>query len=269
MEQISESLAGRCAVLECHSLAAIEYERWSQESLIGDRLWTWIFQVGYPEIHAKNLDPQRFYADYLVTYLERDIRQILQVKNLRDFDRFLRLCALRTGQLLSYHSMAGDIGVSPNTIKSWISVLESSNIIYLLEPYFQNLGKRIVKTPKLYFMDTGLAAFLVGFRNEKDLKGSPLQGAFFETHALGQILRYFSNRGKRPGVYFYRDHYRHEVDFVIAISAALKLIECKLNPQNPRKIKGFEEILKLIGPERCFLEISSQPNVVPNISINN
>lgn len=140
---------------------------------------------GYPEIHARQLDPERFFADYLVTYLERDVRQALQVRNLRDFDRFMRLAAVRTGQLLSMNSLASDIGVTPSTVKSWLSVLEASNIILLLEPYYQNLGKRIVKTPKLYFLDTGLACFLAGIHTVEALRHSSLLGALFETLALG------------------------------------------------------------------------------------
>ncbi len=259
MEKVSESLAGRCAVLECHSLSAREYEKWKKKKLNESALWEWIWKGGYPELHAKHLAPEPFYADYLATYLERDVRQIIQVRNLRDFNRFLRLSALRTGQLLSYHSMASDIGVSPNTIKSWLSVLESSNVIYLLEPYYQNFGKRIVKTPKLYFLDTGLASYLAGFRTLQDLKNSHLAGAFFETHSLGQIIRYYSNQGLRPNLYFYRDHYGHEVDFVIPVGEKLTLIECKLSPTALNKIKGFQEIEKLIGPDRILKKLLMTP----------
>ncbi|MBI1871305.1 MAG: DUF4143 domain-containing protein [Chlamydiae bacterium] len=218
-------------------------------------LWEWIWKGGYPELHAKGLKPERFYADYLVTYLERDIRQIIQVKNLRDFDRFLRLCATRTGQLISYSTLASDIGISPNTIKSWIGLLEASHVIYLLEPYYENLGKRIVKTPKIYFLDTGLASFLAGFQNPIDLMKSPLQGAFFETHVLGQMIRHLQNRGKTPALYFYRDHAGCEIDFVIPQGNALKLIEAKCASILPTQIKNFQEITQRVGKERIISQI--------------
>ncbi len=259
MEKVSESLAGRTAILQCHSLSAREYAAWKQKQFDPEFLLEWIVLGGYPELHAKSLDPGRFYADYLATYLERDVMQILQVKSLRDFDRFLRLCAVRSGQLLAYNSLAADVGVSPNTIKSWVSILEMSNVIYLLEPYYQNLGKRIVKTPKIYFLDTGLASFLAGIRSSNDLKSSQLLGPFFETHVLGQILRHFANQGKRADIYFYRDHHGHEVDFLIPVGESVQLIECKWSERPSLEIKGFQEILKLIGPKR----ILSQTLIVP------
>src|SRR5262249_11920459 len=146
-----------------------------------ERLARWMLMGGYPELHAAAIPPEEFYADYVATYLERDVRQILQVRNLRDFDRFLRLCATRTGQLLNLGSFSADLGLSPNTVKSWIGVLAASGILAVVEPYFENLGKRIVKTPKLYFLDTGLCCYLAGLRTEHALLQSSLLGAFFET----------------------------------------------------------------------------------------
>lgn len=259
MDKIAESLAGRCAIIDCHSLSALEYEKWAGESLNENLLWRWIWRGGYPELLVKDLAPERFFSDYLATYLERDVRQVLQVKNLRDFDRFLRLCAVRTGQLLSYDSIAGDVGVSPNTIRSWLSVLESSNIIYLLQPYFKNLGKRLVKSPKLFFLDTGLAAYLAGFRTEKELSQSNIAGAFFENHVLAQIIRYYGNRGQRAEIYFYRDHYGHEVDFVLPQGNALHLIEAKIGGGLPQKIPGFQEILKLAGSQNVLSQTLTTP----------
>lgn len=252
MHGVTESLAGRVAVLDCHSLSIAELERWSGKTAEGAQLLDWIVHGGYPELHAKSLDPQRFYADYLVTYLERDVRQVLQVKSLRDFDRFMRLVAIRTGQLLSYSSYASDLGVSPNTIKSWISVLEASNIVRLLEPYYSNIGKRLVKTPKLYMLDTGLACYLAGIRSANDLHQSALLGAFFETHVMGQIVRWYANRGLTPSVYYYRDHHGHEVDFVVAVGEKLKLIECKWSETPPSNLKGFEEVARQLGEKNVL-----------------
>jgi len=156
---------------------------------------------------------------------------------------------VRTGQLIAYSSWASDIGVSPNTLKNWLSVLEASHVIHILEPYYQNLGKRIVKTPKFYFLDTGLACYLAGVRSPQELMRGPLQGALFETHVLGQILRHFYNRGISPALYFYRDHAGYEVDFVIPEGGGLKLIECKTAPP-AGSVRGFDEILRLVGPRK-------------------
>jgi hypothetical protein len=252
MQGVTESLAGRCSILQCHSLSAKEYEMWSQKIVEGETLIKWMFEGGYPELHAKGLDPEMFYSDYLATYLERDVRQAIQVRSLRDFDRLMRLCASRNGQLLSYSSLATDVGVSSNTVKGWISVLEASNIIYLLEPFYQNLGKRIVKSPKLYFLDTGLLSFLLGIRSKEDLRRSTLIGQIFEAHVLGQIVRYFANKGKQAPIYFYRDHYGHEIDFIFPIGNAFKLAECKWTETPPNTTKGFEEFIKLVGEKRII-----------------
>ncbi len=252
MQGVTESLAGRAAIIECHSLSALELERWSGKTAEGDTLIEWIVQGGYPELHARGLPPERFYADYLSTYLERDVRQVLQVRSLRDFDRFMRLAAVRTGQLLAYNSFASDLGVSPNTVRSWLSVLQASNVVYLLEPYYRNLGKRIVKAPKLYFTDTGLAAYLAGIRSAADLQASSLLGPFFETHALGQLLRANANRGLVTDVYYYRDHHGHEVDFVIPVGESLKLYECKWSEAPDTRVKGFEEITRLVGVDNVL-----------------
>jgi uncharacterized protein len=252
MQGVTESLAGRAAILDVYPLSLRELEAWSGRTAEGDTLLEWMLNGTYPELHAKGLESQRFYSDYVATYLERDVRQVLQVKNLRDFDRFLRLAAAGTGQLLSMTSMASSVGVSPNTVKSWLSILEASNIIFLLEPYYRNLGKRIVKTPKLYFLDTGLAAFLAGFRTANDLRQSTLVGAFFETLVLGQIVRHMAAKGQKPNVYFFRDHYGHEVDFLIPVGEKLVLLECKWSETPPKKLKGFLEITKLVGTENVI-----------------
>jgi uncharacterized protein len=250
MEGVTESLAGRIAVLELHSLSLAEIEKSEGKQTNVKQLVEWMWKGGYPEIYSEDLSVERFYSDYLATYLERDVRQVLQIRNLRDFDRFMRLAASRSAQLLSLNSMASDIGVSPNTVKSWISILEASNIIYLLEPYYENFGKRIVKSPKLYFLDTGLAAFLAGFRSPEELQNSNALGAFFETLALGQIVRWHTNRGQPPNIYFFRDHHGNEVDFLVPRGEHLLLFECKWAETPPKTIKGFEEIVRIAEKDR-------------------
>jgi predicted AAA+ superfamily ATPase len=259
MQGITESLAGRASVLALHSLSAREFEKWSGTTVERQSLLEWMLTGGYPELHSRGLDPGRFFGDYLATYLERDVRTVLGVRSLRDFDRFMRLCASRTGQLISYSSLASDLGVSPNTVKSWLSVLDASNIVTLLEPYFENLGKRIVKTPKLYFMDTGLCSYLLGARTTNDLANSPMLGAVFETHVLGQIVRHFANSGRRPDLYFYRDHHGREIDFIFPSAGRFALIECKWTESPASAQRGFRELESLVGPAR----IVSQTIITP------
>jgi predicted AAA+ superfamily ATPase len=260
MEGVTESLAGRSSVLTLHPLSAREYEAWSGTTLDRVALAEWMLRGGYPEVHSRDLDAERFFGDYLATYLERDVRSILGVRSLRDFDRFMRLCAARTGQLVSYSALATDLGVSPNTVKSWLSVLEASNIVCLLEPYFENLGKRLVKTSKLYFLDTGLCSYLLRARTPDDLLRSPMLGAVFETHVLGQIVRHFANQGRRREVYFYRDHHGHEVDFLIPSAGRFALIECKWAESPGANQRAFSEFETLVGPDR----IISQTIITPD-----
>ncbi len=227
MEGVSESLAGRVSILELHSLSLREIERvrgpMDRPTAMLDALW----RGGYPEVYARDLAPSRFYSDYVATYLERDVRQALNVRSLRDFDRFLRLCATRSGQLLNMNGLASDVGISPNTVGAWLSVLEASNVVLLLPPYYRNLGKRLVKTPKLYFLDTGLLCHLLGMRSADAAGQSAMLGALFETLVAGQLVRAFANRGLRPDLYFYRDHQGNEVDFVVPVGEQAHLLECK------------------------------------------
>ena len=260
MEGVTESLAGRSSVLTLHSLSAREFEAWSGKTLDRPALVDWMLRGGYPELHSRGLDPERFYGDYLATYLERDVRSILGVRSLRDFDRFMRLCAVRTGQLVSYSSLATDLGVSPNTVKSWLSVLDASKIVFLLEPYFENLGKRIVKMPKLYFLDTGLCSYLLGARTPEDLIRSPMLGAIFETHVAGQIVRHYANQGRRREIYFYRDHHGREVDFLIPSAGRFALVECKWAESPGPTHRGFSELEALVGSERIISKTIVTPD---------
>ena len=248
MQGVTESLAGRVAIMHLHSLSLSELEDGTDTKAAGKQLLDWMLAGGYPEVHAHGLAPARFYSDYVATYLQRDVRQLLEVRNLRDFERFLRLLALRSGQQFVVSSFASDLGISPDTVKSWLSALEASQIIYILQPYFRNLGKRLVKTPKVYFMDTGMMCFLAGIQTVEALRQSTLLGQVFETLTLGQYIRARHNRGLDATVYFYRDHAGHEVDFVVPEGEGLHLIECKWNEQPDLRQSGFAELEKLLGP---------------------
>ncbi len=268
MRGVNESLSGRISILECHSLSIREIHNHTKLELNTNQILKWMIQGGYPELHAYNLKPERFYADYLATYLERDVRQLTNVKNLSIFDKFLRLLALRSGQILSMNSLASDVGVSSHTIKNWISILEASNIIYLLKPFYNNYGKRLIKSPKLYFLDTGLLCFLSGIHNIEALESSSLLGSYFETLVLGQLVRNFCNKGLPLNLYFFRDNHGTEIDFIIPEGNKVELYECKWKLQSgipPKNIAKFKEIIgedniksiKVITSSKTFEKISS------------
>jgi len=246
MKGVTESLSGRISILECHSLSIRELYHHQKGDFSTKQILKWMVQGGYPELHAYDLPPERFYADYLVTYLERDVRQLINIKELSTFDKFLRLLALRSGQVLSMSALASAVGVSSHTIKSWISVLEASNIIYLLRPFYNNFGKRLIKSPKIYFLDTGLLCFLAGIYNSEALEKSSLLGSYFETLALGQLIRNFCNKGLPINLYFFRDNYGNEIDFIIPEGNNVNIYECKWKLENgivPKNTLKFRSII--------------------------
>lgn len=181
----------------------------------------------YPALFARDLSPALWLANYVNTYLERDVRQIQAVRDLALFQRFLRLCAGRTGQLLNAASLAADAGVSPRTVQGWLSILEASYVIRLLRPYCANLGKRLVKSPKIYFVDVGLAAHLIGIQDPSQVAAHPLRGALFETFVVGEFLKDRLNRGLAADLYFWRDNHGHEIDLLRQNSTRLDAIEIK------------------------------------------
>jgi uncharacterized protein len=245
MQGVSESLAGRSGVLTMLNLSFEELKS-SDASASADEF---LFRGGFPELYERQeIDSHIWFASYLSTYLERDVRNILSIGSLRDFDRFLRAAALRTGQILSYSELARDVGIAPNTAKSWISVLEASGQLYLLEPYHRNLGKRLIKSPKLYLTDTGLAAFLMGFESVQELFRSPLAGALWETHVIMETVRHFAAQGKRKPLWFWRTVQGAEVDLLIEQGGQFVAIETKLaeHPGNDAA-KGFKALKSLYG----------------------
>lgn len=229
MQNVSESLAGRCGIIEMSTLSWSEIRQAGAEA----EPLTILVQGGFPALHAgQGIEPRDFYSSYVATYLERDVRNLKAVGSLRDFDRFLRACAIRTGQILSYSDLARDVGVAPNTAKGWISVLEASGQIRLIEPYHRSLGKRLVKSPKLCFMDTGLACRLAGIDDRAALLRSPMAGALWETWVIGQVIRQFqANRDSSP-LWFWRTSQGQEVDLVIERGGRFIIAECKL-AENP------------------------------------
>jgi predicted AAA+ superfamily ATPase len=225
MQNATESLAGRCGVLEMNSLAYREARGAVSELDDID----FLVRGGFPELYSVPTDrPADWYSSYVATYLERDVRNARHVGDLRDFSRFLRACALRSGQLLSFSDLARDVGVAPNTARAWLSVLQASGQVFLLEPYHRSAGKRLVKAPKLYFLDTGLACHLVGIADRATLFASPLAGAFWETFVVGQIVRHFQVSTTKPPIWFWRTSQGDEVDVLVEYGKRFVAIECKL-----------------------------------------
>lgn len=247
IQGISESLAGRCGVLNMFNLSAEEIK-----NTFGSFHEThYLFHGGYPELYANpDMDPGFWYSSYLTTYLERDVRNILNVGNLRDFDRFLRSVASRTAQTLSYSNLARDVGIAPNTAKKWISVLQASGQVFLLEPYFRNIGKRLVKSPKLYMADTGLALFLMGFQDWEAVERNPMIGALWETHVVMQVVKHFHALGKVVPLWFWRTSRGEEVDLLIERGGRFIAVECKYSETvSERDTKALELLRKAHGHE--------------------
>lgn len=256
MNDVSESLAGRIAVFDLSSLSAAEIEgrpaaifrpdlkslrerlKYSKKKTVRE-VYEDIFHGGMPKLRSTELDRDRFYMDYVNTYIERDIRDLAQVGKLSEFYDFLVYMAARTGQELKYTDIAGAIGVSAPTAKSWISILESSGVIFILRPYYSNLTKRLVKTPKVFFMDTGLAAYLCRWPNAATLESGAMDGAFFETYAVSEIVKSYHNAGKPVDLFYYRDIDKKEIDLLIVESDKMYPIEIKKSKQPSKPDKNF------------------------------
>lgn len=227
MQGVSESLAGRCAVLHLQTLGWVELLEAGRTLAATACMW----RGGYPELHV-GADPDLWFPAYVATYLERDVRNVLQVADLPEFNRFLRACALRTAQVVNYSDLARDTGIAPNTARKWLGLLQTSGIVALVEPYFGNRTKRLIKAPKLAFLDSGLAAFLAGFGSERELTSSAAVGAFWESFVFGQILRQGAHRADARPVHYWRTAAGPEVDWVVERGGGtLTAIECKWKEQ--------------------------------------
>ena len=223
MKSVSESLAGRADIVELETLSLSEI----QAALPQTTLEQAIVRGGFPELYANlEIDHVAFYNSYLATYLERDVRSLANVGSLRDFERFLRACALRSANLLNKADLARDVGIAPSTANHWLSVLEASGQVVLLEPWFSNRTKSIVKSPKLYLADTGMLCALLNIRSEEALRQTPGAGAIWETFVFAQLRARERDAGRAGSLFFWRDRTR-EVDFVVDIGGRLELFEAK------------------------------------------
>ena len=221
---ITQTLAGRVGRVELLPLSAEELT--AAHKAPAD-LNTALFQGGYPALYDREVSPQDWFANYIATYLERDVRQLIAVRDLGQFQTFVKMCAARTGQLLNLTSLGADCGITAVTAKQWLSVLEASYIVTLLQPHHRNYGKRLVKAPKLYFCDVGLAAWLLGIRDAATLDTHAARGALFETHVISELMKQRMNAGRPVDLYFWRDHMGHEVDVLIESAQGLQALEIK------------------------------------------
>ncbi|QPH40362.1 ATP-binding protein [Pedobacter endophyticus] len=223
-ESIVQSLAGRIAYIKLLPFSVSELKA---ADIIPDNVNNFLIKGGYPPIYDQNIPPYKWHQNYINTYLEKDVRQIKNIINLSLFERFLRLCAGRVGQLLNMNSLGIEVGVDSKTIASWISILESSFVVYLLKPHHRNFNKRVVKMPKLYFYDSGLAAALLGIQNESQLDTHPVKGSLFENMIVVEMLKTRFNSGLSDNLFFWRDNVGNEIDILVDEAGALYPIEIK------------------------------------------
>lgn len=241
-DRIAQSLAGRTAIIRLLPFS-LEELRSGLPHIPAD-IDTYLFRGMYPRIWDQHLDPTVAYGGYVETYLERDLRQLSQIKDLTQFQRFLALCAGRVGQLLNLSSLADDAGVSHKTVGEWISLLETSFVLFRLPPFHANINKRLIKSPKLYFYDAGLASWLMGIEDHRQIATHPLRGALFENLVISELLKYRYNRIRRKSLMFFRDAKGHEVDVLIPMADGTLPIEIKsaatFRPEYFRGIEYFQ-----------------------------
>jgi len=222
-EAISQSLAGRTAMLALWPFSLHEIRRydWSRDP------FDLIRRGFFPRLHEEGLEPRRFFSGYLQTYVERDVRALIQLRDLSLFQKFLTLLAGRVGQVVNLASLGNDVGASATTIRSWISVLKASYVVFELPPFFENVQKRVIKSPKIYFTDVGLAAFLLGIHTAEQASRDPLRGSLYENLVIADIVKSALNRGIRPEIYFFRDSHGNEIDLLVREKGKLTPVEIK------------------------------------------
>ena len=242
MANISQSLAGRTALARLLPFSLSEIRSVIKDNTLEDFLYSGC----YPRIFDKNLNPTEAMSFYVSTYLERDVRSIINIIDFSKFETFLKLCAGRTGQILNLSSLGNDSGVNHNTIKSWLSVLEASYIIKLLRPYYKNFNKRLIKSPKIYFLDTGLVCYLLDITSPIQLLSHPLRGYIFETFVISELLKKLYNKGLTDNLYYFRDSKGNEIDILQDYGIEVDLIEIKSGKTISNSFfKGFHYFSKL------------------------
>ena len=253
MKNVSESLAGRVGILQLEGLSQDEknghpdippflpteeyikakVQNAAETDLL--KIYELIWKGSYPKLYPADSDYWAvFYESYMQTYIERDIKALSAVGNELDFVKFMRALAARTGEMLNYSELANDVGVSQPTIKSWLSILQASGLVYILRPYYNNVGNRFIKTPKVYFMDTGLACYLTGWKTPEGVESGAMSGNMFETYVVSEIIKSYWHNGKQPDIYYYRDKEKREIDVLLHENGTLYPVELQ-NNSNPDK----------------------------------
>jgi uncharacterized protein len=276
MQSISQSLAGRTAILK---LLPFSHHEMAEGKILPETVNDEILKGAYPRIYDKEIEPTDFYPYYIQTYVERDVRMIKNIGDIGKFNLFLKLCAGRTGQLLNLSSLANDCGIAVSTANQWISLLQTSYIVYLLTPNHHNFSKRLVKTPKLYFYDTGLACSLLEIKSTLQLAIHYLKGNLFENLVINEFIKEFYNHGETPSISFWRDKTGNEVDLICEMAEQLMAFEVKSGETfTPDQLKGLKYWAKLarFSAENCSLIYNgalpfktSSGNVLPWHSLHN
>ncbi len=245
-EAISQSLAGRTAILSLWPFSLSELRQYKLDW----KAFELIVKGCFPRLHEKGLEPRRFYNGFLQTYVERDVRALINLRDLSQFQMFLTLLAGRAGQVVNFTSLSNDVGVSATSIRNWLNVLKALYVVFELPPFFVNIRKRLVKSPKIYFTDVGLVAFLLGIHTEDQASRDPLRGNLYENLVIAEIIKGALNRGIRPEVYFFRDSHGNEVDLLIRENGQLIPVEIKSAATfSTDFVKGLERF-KALGLER-------------------
>lgn len=263
MKNISETLAGRIGLL---NLLTLDYKE-VPPSLRSDS----IYKGSYPELVSRKFEGvEQWYSSYIETYIQRDVRTIANIGEMRDFRRLTQLLATRTSQILNMSELAKQIGISVSTVKKWISVLETSFVVFLLPPYFENFGKRIVKAPKIYFYDTGLVSFLTGISSKEIYENGPMRGALFENYIVSEILKKEKNSDSNAQLYYYRTNHGVEVDLIIDRKKLKEIIEIKNNATfRPIMIKGVEALTAITKQKGCLIYTGENLEISKKISAFN
>ncbi|MCF7793212.1 MAG: ATP-binding protein [Candidatus Cloacimonetes bacterium] len=247
MHNITQSLAGRMATIK---LLPFSYKELYKQNSI--KLEEVLFNGMYPAIFDRKIPPSEYYPSYVTSYVERDVRQIKNIASLTKFQNFLNLCAGRTGRILNKESLANECGISQPTVEEWLTILEASFILYRFRPYFKNMKKRIIRSPKLYFFDTGLVCYLLGIHSEKQLETHPLRGEIFETFVMSEFTKYHFHRAQRNNYYFFRDSNLNEIDLIIETGFGAVPVEIKSGQSlNDSFFKGLNFFRKLSDKHKC------------------
>ena len=252
-QAITQSLAGRVAIL---TLLPLSLQERIKKTSIPKTSQDAIFNGGYPDIITNNVTPEEFYPHYVKTYIERDVRQLVNISNLATFQRFMRLCAGRIGQLLNVASLADDCGISVPTVNSWLSILQASFVIFLTQPHHEDFRKRLIKSPKLYFYDTGLACWLLKIDSADQVYEHYLRGGLFESLVISELHKRFFNSGKEPSIYFWRDSHGNEVDCIVENGKKIIPLEIKSSTTlNQRFFEGLRHwcTLAQVSPSQGYV----------------